>query len=122
MRVGRFEAGIDGLTVPYARPQESGHRSDLRSITLRSGGSDWLRLDAEADVEGRLPGFVLARHTGQELDAAGHPHELPEPSHTHLFLDAAQNGVGSRACGPSVWADHMLKPEARTLRFRITAL
>ncbi len=117
--VGRFAATLAELTVPYARPQESGHRSDLRSLTLRTGELDRLRFDTVPDAAGRLPGFTLTPHAGHELDAAAHPHELPEPSATHLYLDAAQHGLGSRACGPDVWPEHALRPQAATLRLRI---
>ncbi len=106
--------------MPYARPQESGHRSDLRSLTLRSGAEDRLRFDAIPDASGRLPGFTLTPHTAQEVDAAAHPHELPTPSATHLYLDAAQHGLGSRACGPDVWPKYVLRPSARTLAFTIS--
>ncbi|QGH68121.1 glycoside hydrolase family 2 TIM barrel-domain containing protein [Pseudactinotalea sp. HY158] len=117
-RVGRFSADLAGLAPAYARPQESGHRSDLRSLTLRAGDVDWLRIDAAADARGRRPGFTLTPHTAQELDRARHPHELPAPGATYLYLDAAQNGLGSRSCGPDVWPDHQLRPEARTLTLR----
>ncbi len=117
--VGRFSATLNELTVRYARPQEAGHRSDLRSLTLRSGGVDRLTLETIPDAVGRLPGFTLTPHTGQELDAAAHPHELPEPSATYLYLDAAQHGLGSRACGPDVWPEHALRPAARSLRFQL---
>ena len=33
-RVGRFPAPIDELTVPYAVPQETGHRAELRELVL----------------------------------------------------------------------------------------
>ncbi len=117
--VGRFSAALDELTVPYARPQETGHRGDLRSLTLRTAEVDRLRFDAIPDAAGRLPGFTLTPYTGQELDAATHPHELPEPSATYLYLDAAQHGLGSRACGPDVWPEYALRPQARTLRLRL---
>ncbi|WP_437583063.1 glycoside hydrolase family 2 TIM barrel-domain containing protein [Paramicrobacterium sp. CJ85] len=120
-QVGSFEATIDDLNVAYSRPQETGHRSDVRFLTLGRNGEAWLRFDAVRDAQGRLPGFTLTRHTAQQLDAAAHPHELPENDAAYLYLDAAQNGVGSRACGPDVWPDHMLKAEARTLTFRIAA-
>jgi beta-galactosidase len=120
--VGRYSAGIDDLAVPYARPQESGHRSDVRSLDLSSDGVPWLRLDVLPDARGRRPGFTLARHTAHEVARAEHPHELPESSNSYLYLDAAQNGLGSRACGPDVWPDHALRPEARTLTVRLTAL
>jgi beta-galactosidase len=119
--VGLYEAGIDDLTFPYAWPQESGHRSDLRRLDLSSNGAGWLRIDAHEDARGRRPGFTLARHTAQQVDAARHQHELPAPVASHLYLDAAQNGLGSRACGPDVWPDALLRPEARTIALRFAA-
>lgn len=118
--VGRYAAGIDELAANYAKPQESGHRSTLRSLQLQQSGAPWLQLEAFSDSRGRLPGFTLSRHTAQEISNAAHPHELP-PSHcNYLYLDAAQHGLGSRACGPDVWPDYALRPEARTLTFRIS--
>jgi beta-galactosidase len=120
--VGRYAAGIDELTFPYAWPQESGHRSDLRRLDLASGGAGWLRIDTQHDVRGRRPGFTLARHTAQQVDAARHQHELPTPVASHLYLDAAQNGLGSRACGPDVWPDALLRPQTRSIELRFSTL
>ncbi|WP_219814193.1 glycoside hydrolase family 2 TIM barrel-domain containing protein [Rathayibacter sp. AY1C1] len=120
-RVGRFTAEMDRLTTPYARPQESGHRSSVRELTLTEAGSPRLRIEAARDLHGRLPGFTLARHTPQEITAAAHPHELPESERAVLVIDAAQHGLGSRACGPDVWPDFQLRPEARTILLRFTA-
>ena len=120
--VGQYRAGIEELTFPYAWPQESGHRSDLRRLDLASSGAGWLRVEAEDDARGRRPGFTLARHTAQEVGRARHQHELPARVATYLYLDAAQNGLGSRACGPDVWPDALLRPEARSLRLRLSAL
>ncbi|GAB4100871.1 glycoside hydrolase family 2 TIM barrel-domain containing protein [Sinomonas halotolerans] len=119
--VGRWEAGIDELSVPYARPQETGHRGGLRSLDLAAAGAPWLRIEASADSLGRRPGFTLSRHTAQETAAAAHPHELPGSGRSWLYLDAAQHGLGSRACGPDVWPTAALRPEARTLTLRLRA-
>ena len=118
--VGRYSAGIDELSVKYAKPQETGHRSAVRALDLQNSGEPWLGFSAIPDSRGRLPGFTLSRHTAQEISAAAHPHELPASKGSYLYLDAAQHGLGSRACGPDVWPDHALRPEARTLTFRIT--
>ncbi|MFB7800804.1 glycoside hydrolase family 2 TIM barrel-domain containing protein [Isoptericola sp. NPDC056134] len=120
--VGRHRAGIDDLSVPYARPQESGHRSEVRELVLERGGGPWAGLTLGRDARGRLPGFTLARHSAHELSAAAHPYELPVPERHHLYVDAAQHGLGSRACGPDVWPTAMLRPQARTLELRWRAL
>lgn len=120
--VGRFRASLSGrngtapLNVEYARPQETGHRSAVREVDLGA-----FAFTVIPDGRGRLPGFSLSRHTPQQVAAAGHPHELPPSDTTHLFVDAAQHGLGSRACGPDVWPAFALRPEARTLRLRFRA-
>ncbi|MEU9447766.1 glycoside hydrolase family 2 TIM barrel-domain containing protein [Streptomyces sp. NPDC048277] len=119
-RTGRFSAGIRDLSVAYARPQETGHRSRLRRLTLTSGATEVLHIDALPDTRGRRPGFTLGRHTPQQIARAAHPFELPESATSHLIIDAAQHGLGSRACGPDVWPEFALRPEARTIRLRIT--
>lgn len=120
--VGRFSATLDDLTVRYAMPQESGHRRNLRSLRLARNGTDWLGIDAVPDSRGRRIGFTLSPHTAQQVGTAKHRYELPEPDRTYLYLDAAQHGVGSRACGPDVWPDFALRPEARTITVRFTAV
>jgi beta-galactosidase len=111
--VGRFRSSVDDLTAGYARPQESGHRSEVRTLAFGP-----LQMRAFPDVRGRLPGFTLSRHTPQQVAVAAHPHELPESATSYLFIDAAQHGLGSRACGPDVWPEFALRPEARTIRVR----
>ncbi|MEO7017504.1 MAG: glycoside hydrolase family 2 TIM barrel-domain containing protein, partial [Leifsonia sp.] len=120
-RVGSYESTIARLGAGYARPQETGHRSDTRRLTLQSGGEEAFTLKFLPDSRGRRPGFSLSRHTPQQVAAAAHPFELPTSDTSYLFVDAAQHGLGSRACGPDVWPAHALRPEARTVRIRFTA-
>ncbi|PYI37812.1 beta-galactosidase [Arthrobacter psychrolactophilus] len=119
--VGTHGGSLEELNVNYARPQETGHHSDVRWVELSRDGAPWLRIEADPDALGRRPGFSLAKNTAQEVALAPHPHELPESQHSYLYLDAAQHGLGSRACGPDVWPDFALRPEARTLVLRIRA-
>ncbi|MFH0176528.1 glycoside hydrolase family 2 TIM barrel-domain containing protein [Streptomyces cacaoi] len=119
-RTGRFSATVRDLAVDYARPQETGHRSALRRLTLTCADTEVLRIEALPDTRGRRPGFTLSRHTPQEIARAAHPFELPSSTTSHLIVDAAQHGLGSRACGPDVWPEFALRPESRTIRLRIT--
>ncbi|MFJ4988640.1 glycoside hydrolase family 2 TIM barrel-domain containing protein [Streptomyces sp. NPDC088732] len=120
-RTGRFSSTIRDLSADYARPQETGHRSQVRELSLTSAGGEVLRVTAVPDSRGRRPGFTLGRHTPQQIARAAHPFELPHSTTSHLFVDAAQHGLGSRACGPDVWAEFALRPESRTIRLRIAA-
>ncbi|WP_193783098.1 glycoside hydrolase family 2 TIM barrel-domain containing protein [Streptomyces sp. E5N91] len=120
-RIGHFSRAVSDLSVDHARPQETGHRSGLRRLTLASTGTDLLRIVAVADGQGRRPGFTLSRHTPQQIARAGHPFELPASTTSYLFVDAAQHGLGSRSCGPDVLAEFALRPEARTIRLRMSA-
>lgn len=120
-RTGRFSATVHDLSVDYARPQETGHRSGLRRLALTSGSTEVLRIEALPDTRGRRPGFTLSRHTPQQIARAAHPFELGDSTTSHLIVDAAQQGLGSRTCGPDVWPDFALRPESRTIRLRISA-
>ena len=114
--VGRFESTVAELNVDYAVPQESGHRADLRELSLPDLG---LTLRAEP-VAGQLPGFSLREHDAHEVTAATHPYELPAPTATHLYLDAQQHGLGSRSCGPDVRPEYQLRPRAAGWSLEIT--
>ena len=70
-------------TSRYSRPQETGHRAELRwleiadeTATAAAAGDAW------PDRHGHRPGFTLTRHTPQELDQARHPYELPGSDQT----------------------------------------
>ncbi len=113
-RVGRFHADVDELNVRYSRPQETGHRPQLRSLQLSDGEATRLSIRTVPDPQGHRPGFTLSRYTPQQLDRARHPYELPDNDELYLFVDDAVHGLGSRACGVDVLPKHALWPGART--------
>jgi beta-galactosidase len=116
-RVGRFSSSVDGLSAGYARPQETGHRADLRSLVVTGEELPALAVVTEGELR---PGFTLSRHTAQQLAMAAHPHELPASDQTYLYLDAAQHGLGSRSCGPDVRPEQALWPRAVQLTVRLS--
>jgi beta-galactosidase len=112
-QVGRFSAPIDDLVANYSRPQESGHRAELRELAVADGDGVRLRVRTDADAAGHRPGFTLRRHTPQQVAQARHPYELPTSDRVYLFLDDAVHGIGSRSCGVDVLPEHALWPSAR---------
>lgn len=113
-RVGRFAASVDELNTVYSRPQETGHRAELRRLAIGDGSAVRLRLETVPDHAGHRPGFTLTRHTPQELDRAEHPYQLPPSEKIYLFVDNAVHGLGSRACGIDVLPKDALWPGAHT--------
>ncbi|MCS6587863.1 glycoside hydrolase family 2 TIM barrel-domain containing protein [Curtobacterium flaccumfaciens] len=103
-RVGRFTAPVRSLGVEYSRPQETGHRPDLRELSVGPF--------TVTTVGAHRAGFTLSPWTAQQIDRAEHPYELPTSDHLYLYLDAAQHGLGSRACGLDVLPEHQLWPQA----------
>jgi len=112
-RVGRYAGHVDELNVAYSRPQETGHRSELRRLVVTDDSGGRLGLCTLPDRQGHRPGFTLTRHTPAQLDAARHPHELVPGPHVYLYLDDAVHGLGSRSCGIDVLPQHALWPTAR---------
>ncbi|MFZ7086607.1 glycoside hydrolase family 2 TIM barrel-domain containing protein [Curtobacterium sp. RRHDQ10] len=107
--VGRFTATVDELSAHYSRPQETGHRPELRTLTV----GPLTVTTVPAPGSGHRVGFTLSRWTAQQLGVAEHPHELPASEHLYLYLDDAQHGLGSRACGLDVLPKDQLWPSAR---------
>jgi beta-galactosidase len=113
-RVGRFAADIDKLNVSYSRPQETGHRSELRSLVISDvGASARLRVATWPSRSYHRPGFTLSAYTPQQLDRARHPYELVASDRVYLLLDDAIHGIGSRSCGVDVLPEHALWPSQR---------
>ena len=110
--VGRHRLPMDELVDPQVRPQEAGHRSDLRELVLSAQTHDGERLTIRR-VSGEL-GFSLRPWSPAEITRAEHPHELPPSSGAHLILDLAMHGLGSRSCGPDVRPKYQLRPRPLT--------
>ncbi|KAM0433538.1 hypothetical protein ACHAPT_004418 [Fusarium lateritium] len=102
---GRHTSNVDDLSVPYEVPQENGGRCDVRWLRLLNG-------EGGPTVEARMAhgafSFAARRHTPQELDRAGHQHELKECDDLLLYLDYAHHGLGSGSCGPPPFEAHRL--------------
>jgi beta-galactosidase len=109
-RVGQFSAPVTAMTTRYSMPQETGHRPGLRTLEV----GPFTVSTVPDPASGHRAGFTLTPWTAQQVTRAGHPHELPVPDAVYLYLDDAQHGLGSRACGLDVLPEHQLWPSARS--------
>ena len=117
-RVGRFAGTVDGLQVPYLRPQENGHRIGTRWLELRDTDGAGVRVSGA----GSGFGFTVRRWSDHALDAARHPHDLVAGERVHLRLDADHHGMGTASCGPGVLPQHQLVPGVHRLEVGLSRL
>lgn len=118
-RVGRFTSDVDALQIPYVKPQENGHRIDVRWAALTDGSGSGLHVEALPSAGGSTFGLTVRRWTSHDLDAAAHPADLVAGDRIWLTLDLAQRGIGTAACGPDVLVEHELRAAPASLRLAV---
>lgn len=83
-----IDTPISKLRYDYARPQESGHRTDVRRLELTGEGVEPLKIDAEQFD------FSIWPYTQEDLETAAHPTDLEDAGYWTLQIDKRQMGVG----------------------------
>ncbi|WP_371572481.1 glycoside hydrolase family 2 TIM barrel-domain containing protein [Streptomyces sp. NBC_01314] len=115
VRVGRFTARVDDLQTPYALPQENGNRRQVRHARLTGGHGSGLVITGGPHLD-----LTVRRWTSEDLDQARHTTDLRPRDRVYVNLDAAQQGIGSGACGPATQPQHELvaRPVTLAIGFR----
>jgi beta-galactosidase len=116
--VGLYRTTVTENYFPYSQPQESGNKVEVRwaALTNRAG------LSLLAIGQPQLAVNAL-HHTAEDLDQAGHHHELPAREETYLNLDDAQMGLGGdNSWGALPLPQYRLKAEPRRYRFVLRPL
>jgi len=93
--VATFRDTVEGEYVPYILPQEHGHHSDVRRLSVTDGAGFGLEVLGRPTI-----GFTAGHLTAADLYAAAHTCDLEPRQDVVLSLDQAQRGLGTAACGP----------------------
>ena len=88
-KLGVYEMDVAGLEHRYMRPQENGHRTDVRALELTRADGAGLRIEAAGVLE-----FNAGPYSQEQLDEAKHLYELLPDEYIHLCVDGKQRGVG----------------------------
>jgi len=112
--IGIYRMPVDKMSTPYIKPQENGHRSQVRWLTLAD-------LRGIGLFAGGMPqlGFTAHRYTTEDLEKTRHLCDLPARDEISLHLDYAQRGVGSASCGQGPFPQYVVKPHEFTFRLRL---
>jgi beta-galactosidase len=135
---GTFTSTIPALFPNYIRPQESGSRQQVRTLTLTDPTGHGVRIHAKETVANNPVAPVADKATSAadkaasaadkaasaatptfafnalpwtptELLAAPHLRALPASRRIVLNIDAAQLGLGGNSCGPPPLKEHIIQ-------------
>lgn len=116
--VGQYKNTVSGEYVPYIMPQEHGHHTDVRWLTLKNKGGNGLEITTDIN---KSPFFEFnASHFSEaDLYAATHTCELKARPEVILNLDAAHRGLGTQSCGPDTLEQYQIQKKEYHFTFRI---
>ncbi|MBI5029877.1 MAG: DUF4981 domain-containing protein [Chloroflexi bacterium] len=114
--VGRYTSTVTDQYVPYIMPQENGHKTDVRWLTLANDQGHGLRVESEPTLE-----FSASHFTDAELFAARHTIDLVPRAQVILNIDAAHRGLGTASCGPDTLEQYRLLESVYRFIYKITS-
>jgi beta-galactosidase len=100
--LGRWEARIDDLAVPYVLPQENGTRGGVTELVL-SGRAGTAHFASEKPLH-----INVGRYTTHALEQTEHWWELQPRDRTIVHLDIAHRGLGTGRIGPDTHPQYRL--------------
>ncbi|MBI4788767.1 MAG: DUF4981 domain-containing protein [Chloroflexi bacterium] len=112
--VGRYTSTVAEQYVPYIMPQEHGHKSDVRWLSLVNAQGHGLRVDGLPRIE-----FSTGHFTDADLFAAKHTSDLTPRAEIFVNLDAAHRGLGTASCGPDTLDEYRLLKSNYRFAFRL---
>lgn len=112
-RMGVYEADLDQMHTDYVKPQENGHREDVKWLAL-GNQTENLLIQAKKSF-----GMDVHDYTMEALEAAMHPQEIGKSENIILHLDARHSGVGSNSCGEEQLPAYRTKIEDFNIGFTI---
>jgi len=113
--INTWGQAADTLFVDYDYPQDSGNRTDVRWVELRSkwGGDENGRLLRARFGDHDGASFSVMPYTTEDVDKAQHPYELHKKKRDDMIvrLDWEHHGLGTGSCGPATYPHYQLKTD-----------
>jgi beta-galactosidase len=121
--VGRYKTTVAQLYVPYIRPQENGHRTDVRWLALSNKKGAGLLVVADEMIE-----FNALNNTVEDFDAGvnkdknlKHSNDIKARNMVELHIDYKMIGVGGDdSWGAMPHEPYLLKPRQQGFSYSFT--
>ncbi|MBE0537412.1 MAG: DUF4981 domain-containing protein [Phycisphaerae bacterium] len=108
--VGLYQSTVTAQYEPYAMPQETGNREDVRCAALLDNDGFGLLVAGDQTFS-----FAALHYTARDLNNARHLNELTPRDDVILCVDYGQTGLGNASCGPATLDKYRLN--ARPYRY-----
>jgi beta-galactosidase len=112
--VGRYRSTVSAEYVPYVMPQEHGHHTDVRRLTLRNEHGHGLHISGDPLFE-----FNVSHFTANDLYNAKHTPDLHPRPEVIVSLDAAHRGLGTASCGPDTLEQYQIREKEYNFTYRL---
>jgi beta-galactosidase len=121
--VGRYKTTVAGMHVPYIRPQENGHRTDVRWLALKRNNGSGLLVIADSLIE-----FNALNNTVEDFDAGQnkdrnlqHANDVSPRDLVELHIDYRMIGVsGDDSWGAWPHEPYLIRPSAKGHQYSFT--
>jgi beta-galactosidase len=115
--VGHYQSTVSAEYVPYVMPQEHGHKTDVRWLTLTAEDGHGLKVEGAPLIE-----FSASHFTDADLFKATHTYELTPRPEVILNLDLGQRGLGTASCGPDTLEQYCLLESQYSFTYNLQAI
>ncbi len=114
--VGLYRSTVTEQYVPYIMPQEHGHKTDVRWLSLTDDAGRGLMVLGSPTFE-----FSASHFTADDLYRARHTIDLQARDEVILNLDHRQRGLGTASCGPDTLEPYRLLDSEYHFVYRLRA-
>jgi beta-galactosidase len=102
--VALYQNTVHGEYVPYIMPQEYGHHTDVRWLTLKDKKEHGLGVRGHPTFE-----FNVSHYTANDLFVGKHTIDLGPRPEIILSIDTIMRGLGTASCGPDTLEQYQIR-------------
>lgn len=113
--VGLWKGNVSEQAEHYPRPQETGNKEEVRSLSLENHQGDGLEVEA---IEKTMSASAL-HFSANDLYKEDHDCNLIPRKEIILSLDCAILGLGNSSCGPGVLKKYSIEKKEHVLHIRL---
>jgi len=115
--IGQYSSTVSEQYVPYIIPQEHGHKTDVRWLTLCDHVEHGIKVEGFPTIE-----FSVSHYSANDLYSARHTCDLVPRREILLNIDSAMRGLGTGSCGPDPLDSYRLLKSRYKFKFTLESI